>query len=196
MKAKARDKQMNVSSPENTAPKPAWLKELWDWTKTIVVSFAIVMVLHLFVFNLSTVQGHSMEPTLHEREWLFVNKLVYMLGKPKVGDIVILEDPMSYGDKEELLVKRVVGVPGDRLEIFNKELYRNGELVEETYIDSAIEDLDFMPIQLAKDSYFVMGDNRHARASKDSRIFGTVKESTIRGRADFIVWPLGKFKAL
>ncbi|MUT65571.1 signal peptidase I [Paenibacillus sp. NEAU-GSW1] len=187
---------VDVSPSENSAQKSGWKKELWDWTKTVVVSFAIVMLLHLFVFNLSTVEGHSMEPTLHEKEWLFINKLVYLFEQPKFGDIVILEDPMSPAGEQELLVKRIIGVPGDRLEIYNKQLYRNGDLVEETYVDSVIEDLDFMPIQLEKGGYFVMGDNRHARASKDSRIFGTIQKSMIRGRAEFIIWPFGQFKVL
>lgn len=195
---------MSISPSENTEQgtepvsrhKRGWVREALDWLKTIAVSFSIVMVLHLFVFNLSTVEGHSMEPTLHEQEWLFVNKLVYKMHNPRVGDVVILQDPTSYEEDKELLVKRVVGVPGDKIEIYNKELYRNGVKVEETYIDSVIEDLDFMPIVVERDSYFVMGDNRHARASKDSRIFGTVSNSMIQGRADFIVWPYGKIKAL
>ncbi|MFF2480181.1 signal peptidase I [Paenibacillus sp. NPDC058071] len=176
--------------------KPSWLLEAWEWTRTIAISFAIVMALHLFVFNLSTVEGRSMEPTLHEKEWLFVNKLVYLIGSPKAGDVVILVDPVATGEKREFLVKRIVGVPGDRLEIYNQELYRNGLKVSEPYIDSKIEDMDFMPVTVEKGFYFVMGDNRHARASKDSRMFGAVPESLIRGRAEFIVWPLEELRGL
>ncbi|MFX3631309.1 MAG: signal peptidase I [Candidatus Pristimantibacillus sp.] len=173
-----------------------WVRELLEWAKIIVGSLAIVMVLHLFVFNLSTVEGHSMEPTLKEKEWIFVNKLAYHIGKPKAGDVIILKDPNFIGDDEEFLVKRVVGVPGDQIEIYNKQLYRNGELVEESYVDVEIEDLDYMPITVEKGSYFVMGDNRHARASRDSRVFGTIPDSFIQGRADFIIWPYKQFKAL
>nr|WP_243865345.1 signal peptidase I [Paenibacillus lupini] len=176
--------------------KSRWIKELLEWGKTITISFLIVMVLHLFVFNLSTVEGHSMEPTLQDKEWLFVNKFAYLVGNPKVGDVVILEDPSDFGGDKDYLVKRVVGVAGDRIEIYNKELYRNGEKITEKYTDVEIEDLDFMPVNVQKGQYFVMGDNRHARASKDSRIFGTVPRSMIHGRADFILWPFKQASTL
>ncbi|MCM3629499.1 signal peptidase I [Paenibacillus glycanilyticus] len=187
---------LNDHAPRQVSEKPRWVKEMLEWAKTVTISFLIVMVLHLFVFNLSTVEGHSMEPTLRDREWLFVNKMAYLIGSPKVGDIVILEDPAAYDGQKDYLVKRVVGVEGDRIEIYNKELYRNGVKVTEKYTDVEIEDLDFMPIVVQKGQYFVMGDNRHARASKDSRIFGTVPRTLIHGRADFILWPFEQVKAL
>lgn len=188
--------EVNEPVPPKVNEKPRWIKEMLEWAKTITISFLIVMVLHLFVFNLSTVEGHSMEPTLRDREWLFVNKAAYLMGNPKVGDIVILEDPSAYGGQKDYLVKRVVGIAGDRIEIYNKELYRNGVKVTEKYTDVEIEDLDFMPVVVQKGQYFVMGDNRHARASKDSRIFGTVPRSMIHGRADFILWPFKQVKIL
>ncbi|ACS99483.1 signal peptidase I [Paenibacillus sp. JDR-2] len=187
---------LNETAPREVREKPHWFKEVLEWAKTITISFLIVMVLHLFVFNLSTVEGHSMEPTLQDREWLFVNKAAYLIGNPKLGDIVILEDPSAYGTEKDFLVKRVVGVAGDRIEIYNKRLYRNGEQVSEAYTDVEIEDLDFMPIIVPKGQYFVMGDNRHARASKDSRIFGTVPRTMIHGRADIILWPFKQVKVL
>lgn len=187
---------LNETMSPQVKDKPRWLKELLEWAKTITISFLIVMVLHLFVFNLSTVEGHSMEPTLRDREWLFVNKIAYLIGSPKVGDIVILEDPAAIGGQKDYLVKRIVGVAGDRIEIHNRELYRNGVKVTEEYTDVEIEDLDFMPVVVQKGQYFVMGDNRHSRASKDSRIFGTVPRSMIHGRADFILWPFKQLKAL
>ncbi|MGG4142732.1 signal peptidase I [Paenibacillus algorifonticola] len=176
--------------------RPGWSKELWEWVKTVGISFILVTMLHLFVFNLSTVEGHSMEPTLQEKEWLFVNKFVYLIGTPKIGDVVILEDPSAFGKEQELLVKRVVGLPGDRIEISDKHLYRNGELVDEPYIDTEMEDLDMMPLTVEAGSYYVMGDNRHARASKDSRMFGTVPIASIEGKAQFIVWPYKQIKPL
>ncbi|WP_336776098.1 signal peptidase I [Paenibacillus sp. MMO-58] len=187
---------LNETAPREAHEKPHWFKEVLEWAKTITISFLIVMVLHLFVFNLSTVEGHSMEPTLRDREWLFVNKAAYLIGNPKLGDVVILEDPSAYGTEKDYLVKRVVGVAGDRIEIYNKQLYRNGEKVSEAYTDVEIEDLDFMPVIVPKGQYFVMGDNRHARASKDSRIFGTVPRSMIHGRADIILWPFKQVKVL
>ncbi|QAY68489.1 signal peptidase I [Paenibacillus protaetiae] len=176
-----------------------WPKELFEWLKTAGIAFVIVLALHLFVFNLSTVEGHSMEPTLRDKEWLFVNKVVYKARSPKAGDVIIIKDPLDVRmglSKPELLVKRVVGVPGDQIEIYNKKLYRNGQLVNEPYIDTVIEGHDYGPHIVEKGSYFVLGDNRHAQASKDSRVFGTVPEALIQGKADFIVWPLNQMTML
>lgn len=175
---------------------PEWRTELVDWLKTLVIALAVVLVMHFFVFNLSTVEGHSMEPTLTEKEWLYVNKFVYLVGKPKVGDVVILNEPGTGDNEKKFLVKRIVGVAGDRIEVFDKHLYRNGEQVDEPYTDTLIEDMNYGPAVVEEDSYFVMGDNRHARASLDSREFGSVPDELIRGRADYIVWPFKQIRAL
>lgn len=167
-----------------------------DWIKTVVIAVAIVLFLHYFVFHLSTVEGHSMEPTLQEKEWLYVNKFVYLFGTPDIGDVVVLKDPYEAESGKRLLVKRVVGKPGDRIEIARGQLYRNGELVSESYTDTIIEGEDYGPVVIGKGLYFVMGDNRHERASLDSRSFGPVQSDWITGRADFIVWPVKEMKTL
>lgn len=174
----------------------SWRRELLEWLRTIVVALVIVLILHYFVFNLSTVEGHSMEPTLTEKEWLFINKFIYLVGSPKIGDVVILKHPLEDGGDVKLLVKRVVGLPGDRIEIIDKHLYRNGELVDEPYTNSEIEDMNYGPEFVAEGHYFVMGDNRHARASLDSRTFHAVSEKLIQGRAEFILWPLSQINSL
>lgn len=178
-------------------PMPKWAAELWDWGRTLVIAVTIVLLVHYFVFNLSTVEGHSMEPTLLEKEWLFVNKLSYRFGSPERGDVIILEDPSENGpEKKKFLVKRIIGIPGDTIEIRDRQLYRNGELIIEAYTDSEIDDMDYGPIKIDADKYYVMGDNRHANGSKDSREFGPVSRELIQGRADFILWPITKMNAL
>ncbi len=91
------------------------VRELLDWLKALVVAVVIVFILNQFVFHLSKVEGHSMDPTLADGEWLFVNKAIYLIREPKIGDIVILENPL--GGREKYLVKRIVGIPGDTIEI-------------------------------------------------------------------------------
>lgn len=184
------------SSIATAGIRSEWSAELLDWFKTLAVAFAVVMLLHFFVFNLSKVEGHSMEPTLTEHEWLFVNKLVYLVGKPKVGDVVILKQPNTSAKEMKYLVKRIVGAPGDRIEVHNQRLYRNGVLVDEPYTDTLIEDMSYGPEVISEGQYFVMGDNRHARASLDSRSFHAVPEELIRGRADYILWPYKEISAL
>lgn len=171
------------------APTRSVASELWDWTKSIAVALVIVILLNMYVFNLSTVKGHSMEPTLREKEWLFVNKFSFLIGHPDRGDVVILKDPDMQSVDRQYLVKRVVATPGDNVEIRGGKLYVNGEAVSEPYTDIRIEDGDRGPIIVEEGRYFVMGDNRHQLASKDSRTFGTVPEKAIQGKAEFILWP-------
>ena len=170
--------------------------EFISWMKTISLALIIVIILHTFVFQLSIVKGHSMEPTLREQEVLVVNKWKYLFGSPKVGDVVILKNPLENDGKEKLLVKRIVGAPGDKIEIYDHCLYRNGQQVDESYVDTEIEGGPFGPYIVQADDYFVMGDNRHARASLDSRDFAAVDRKLILGKADFIIWPLSELNSL
>ncbi|WP_106768944.1 signal peptidase I [Paenibacillus faecalis] len=179
-----------------SAGKNGWAAELWDWVKTIAIAFGIMVLLNMFVFNLSMVKGESMEPTLEASERLFINKLVYRFSEPDRGDVIVLKDPSTGPDQKEFLVKRIIGIPGDTVEVKGHILYVNGVAQDEPYTDSPIEDPDFGPVKLEEDRYFVMGDNRHLRKSKDSREFGSIKRSDIVGRAEFILWPLSEIKGL
>lgn len=180
---------MNQNASQGISPA---VRELLDWLKALVIAVVIVILLNQFVFRLSKVEGYSMDPTLTHGEWLFVNKLVYLIREPRVGDIVILENPL--GGREKYLVKRIVGVPGDTLEIVDGVLYRNGEAVDEPYTSSKIEDGDWGPGVVPEGSYFVLGDNRRRGESNDSRnpLINWIPKSKIKGKADFILWPISK----
>lgn len=170
------------------------MTEIWDWTKSILLALAIVFIIHQFVFNLSKVDGRSMAPTLEDGERLFVNRIIYFITEPSHGDVVILKDPRS--DKKQYLVKRVVATSGDQVEIRNERLFVNGQQVDEPYTDVKIEGPDFGPLLLEEGYYFVMGDNRHFNDSLDSRDFGAVEKKLIKGRAEFIIWPITKIDKL
>ncbi|GIQ69194.1 signal peptidase I [Xylanibacillus composti] len=169
-------------------PGSKLMRELWDWGKSIVAALLIVMFVHQFVFSLSIVEGQSMEPTLQNEERLFVNRALYYWSEPDRGDIVVLKDPRENSDL--LLVKRVIGVPGDTIEVKDGRLYVNDEVYYESYVDTMIEDGDVAKTVVPEGEYFVMGDNRHRSGSLDSRIFGSVQKKSIIGRAEFIVWPI------
>lgn len=173
-----------------------FVSELKDWLLTAVIVFVVMSVLNIFVFNISTVKGQSMQPTLWEGERLFINKLSLRFVDPKHGDVVVLHDPSTGPSQKEYLVKRVIGIPGDIIEVRDHQLYVNGKIVNEPYIDTEIEDPDFAALTVEKGNYFVMGDNRHASASKDSRYFGSIPQDMIVGRADYIWWPLSKLDKL
>lgn len=186
---------------QNQKPVPkqagkSWPAELWDWVKTIVLAFVIMMLLNLFVFNLSMVKGQSMQPTLVESDRLFVNKMVYHFGEPARSDVIVLRDPSEDAGKKDFLVKRIVGLPGDTIEVKDHHLYVNGIQQAESYTDIEVQDPDFGPLTLASDHFFVMGDNRHEGKSKDSRVFGSITSSEIVGKAEFIFWPFSEMKKL
>lgn len=186
----------NTGPADKASGKNSLSAELWDWVKTIAIAFAIMVLLNMFVFNLSMVKGESMEPTLEASERLFINKIVYRFADPGRGDVIVLKDPSNGPDKKDFLVKRIVGTPGDVIEVKGHMLYINGKAQEETYTDVPIEDPDFGPLKLEDGRYFVMGDNRHFQMSKDSRKFGSITKTEIVGRAEFIFWPLSKIKGL
>ena len=183
------------SGPEKKR-RPYWLSELLDWVRTLAVALVLVVLVNLFLFNLSKVEGHSMEPTLEPHEWLFINKIGYRLGHPERGDVVVLKDPSTDAGRKEYLVKRIIGVPGDTIEIRGGQLYVNGVLEVEAYTDVQIEGEDYGPVDVEAGRYFIMGDNRHVGASKDSRLFGTVPVSLIKGQAEFVLWPVSKWDKL
>ncbi|SEU29181.1 signal peptidase I [Paenibacillus sp. NFR01] len=178
------------------AYRKRWLKEFRDWGIVAVIVFGLMTLFNIYVLNVSTVVGQSMQPTLYQGEKLIVNRIALSFGPPKRGDVVVLHDPSTGPDRKEYLVKRVVGLPGDIVEVKDHKLYVNGVQAEEPYIDTEIQDPDFAAVTVEQGNYFVMGDNRHAGASKDSRYFGTVSKKMIIGKAAYIWWPFSKFNAL
>ncbi len=174
-----------------------FIHELWDWTKSILFAVIFVLLIHWFVFVISPIDGHSMEPTLQDQQWLFVNKLELLISAPERGDIVILEEPNIIREEPLYLVKRIVAGPGDKVEIKDQQLYVNGTIVDEPYTESVIEDEAYFGIiELQSGEYFVMGDNRYRLQSRDSRSFGPVQEDDLIGRAQFVIWPLSQWKSL
>jgi signal peptidase I len=134
-----------------------------------------------------------MENTLHDGEQLYVEKLSYRFDALKRFDIIVF---YPYGrENEEYYVKRIIGLPGETVQIIGSDIYINGEVLEEHYGKDPIEDPGRAaePIQLGGDEYFVLGDNRDI--SKDSRTeeVGNVKKENIGGRAIFRIKPLSKF---
>lgn len=191
------NEQSKKSHPRSTASlRDRIVSELKEWLLTAVIVFVVMSILNIFVFNISMVKGQSMQPTLWEGERLFVNKISLRFVNPKHGDVIVLHDPSTGPSQKDYLVKRVIGIPGDIVEVRDHQLYVNGKIVDEPYIDTEIEDPDFAALTVESGNYFVMGDNRHASASKDSRYFGSIPEDMIVGRADYIWWPLSKLDKL
>ena len=195
---KGSNQEINKIEDRNDKEKMDWKKELFDWVVAIVLAVAVALVVRNFVFTLVKVQGASMEPSLHENDRLFVNRLFYT---PEKGDIVIFT-PAS--DPKRPYVKRVIATEGDTVYIDEKEgkVYVNDELLDEPYINekthtvgSYIRNLMLegkyskdSPIVVPAGHIFAMGDNRNH--SKDSREIGPVPVEEIMGGAVFRFWPL------
>jgi signal peptidase I len=158
------------------------------WTGGLLIAAAIAVVSLRLIYEPVKIQGSSMTPLLSDREAIVINRLVYHFEPIHRGDVVVFRYPL---DVTQSYIKRIVGLPGETVQIRQGLVYVNGNSVSEPYIPSQYEDLsDFGPIQVPSDSYFVLGDRR--RRSNDSRVFGTVAQRLIEGRAAFAYWPINR----
>ncbi len=155
----------------------------WGWVISIAIAVGVAVLIRTFVFEPISVLGDSMLPTLHSGQSLGVEKVSRYSSLPARGQIVIVTDP----DNNETVVKRVIGLPGDSVEVKNSKVYINGQAWSEPYISETPYG-DFKAITVPADSIFVMGDNR--ANSKDSRFFGSIGKNYIIGHALFVIWPL------
>jgi signal peptidase I len=152
------------------------------------VSFFII----LFVYQPVKVEGGSMEPGLEDQERIFINKLVYRWENIARGDIVVFHYPR---DPSKSFIKRVIGLPGDRVRIEFGHVYLNGSQVAETYVpENFLDTINYSEITVPANTYFVLGD--HRTMSRDSREFGPVARHYIYGKAVFGYWPIEKLGVL
>lgn len=156
--------------------------------ETILIAVVLAFAVRGFVVETFVVLGPSMEPTLHELERLFVNKILYRVQAPERGDIVVFAYPR---DPSRDFIKRVIALPGETIEIRDGRVYIDGQFVEETYIAYPDSHGDYGAVTVPREHVFVMGDNR--RNSEDSRYFGPVPFANLRGKAFLIYWPISLF---
>ncbi len=170
--------------------RDAMLNDLIRLIRIFLIAILLGLFFEKFIFGFTVVQGLSMYPTLNNQDKLFINKLEYRLHGPHPGDIVIFAPPIK-DRKKELFIKRVVAVEGDSFEIIDGKIYINGETIKENYITfEEYDDRDY-PITagvVPKGMVFVLGDNRND--SNDSRCFGYVSIKSIKGRAEYRIWPV------
>jgi signal peptidase I len=155
-----------------------------DILETVLIALLIAVLVRAFVIERFLVDGPSMEPTLWDSQSLLVNKLAYRFSSPKRGDIVVFRYPL---DPQRDYVKRCVAVGGDSVEMRLGRLYVNGQLKEEPYVRFPGL-FEMKSVTVPEDSIFVMGD--HRTNSEDSRMFGPVKLSLVKGKAVLVIWPL------
>jgi signal peptidase I len=157
-----------------------------SWLRDLVVSAVVSAFIIIFLYQPVKVEGTSMLPMLEDQDRLFINKIAYRMGEIHQGDVVVFQYPR---DHSESYIKRVIGLPGDRLRIDRGDVYVNGKLLAEPYVPNRFtDDRSEGEIVLPPHEYFVMGD--HRSISRDSRDFGPVDRDLIYGKAVFVYWPI------
>jgi signal peptidase I len=170
--------------------------ELWEWIKALLIAIVLAAVIRYFLFAPIVVDGLSMMPTLHDQDRMIVSKFGYKIGKPERFDIIVFHAP-----ENKDYIKRVIGLPGDKIEYKDDTLYVNGKAYEEPYLDEYKKQVIDGPLTepftleekigqetVPEGELFVMGDNR--RFSKDSRHIGTVPMEKVLGETNVLYWPL------
>lgn len=163
-------------------------EEFIGWLKAFFIAILVALFLRTFIFATSIVDGDSMFPTLEDGERVIFNKAIYMIGEPDRGDIVIIQRPFKN------YVKRIVGLPGETIEVKEHTLYINDKVYHQDFLSKEMQQKtsDFGPVKIPEESYFVLGDNR-AR-SKDSRNgLGFISKQEIIGRSEFIIYPFSEW---
>lgn len=159
------------------------------WIRDIFIAVALALAIITFVYQPVKVEGTSMTPRLSDQERIFINKFVYAFTRIERGDIVVFRFPR---DPRKSFIKRVVGLPGEAVEIRAGVVHVNGQPLAEDYLRPGDRDQSSFPrLRLPQDNYFVLGDRR--RSSNDSRTWGTVHRDYIYGKAVFSYWPLERF---
>ena len=167
---------------------------IYSFTETVLISLVLAIVLYLFIMTPHEVVGNSMHPTYKNGEFLKANKISYKFSEPQRGDVVIFK----YSDTQDF-IKRIIGIPGDKVMIKDGKIYINDELLDESnYLaDTVISNggsyiHEGQTITVNEGQYFVCGDNR--TNSSDSREFGPVDESKIKGKAWIVFFPFNEFR--
>ncbi len=166
------------TAPANQARRSHLLREI---VETVLLTAAIFLVVNTATGRFR-IEGDSMEPNLHNGEYVLIDKVSYLLHLPERGDVVVFTPPNNDRD----YIKRIIGLPGDKVEIKGGQVYVNGVVLDEPYLKGTIRN-DMSTRTVEEGRYFVLGDNRNN--SSDSRSFGSIAPQSIVGRAWLVYWP-------
>jgi signal peptidase I len=184
-----------------TTPRPVKKKmnPLLEWMIVVAVAITSALLVRAYVVQQFAVEGESMQSTLQNGDRVLVNRLSYRLHDPRRGDVVVLKRFDSPNTPERDLIKRVIGLEGERVRVTGCVVYINDQPLNEPYLDPIIQQNDGCggdqsEITVPDNSVFVLGD--HRGKSSDSRVFGTVPFDLLIGRAFIIIWPVGDWSWL
>ncbi|MGE5550724.1 MAG: signal peptidase I [Bacteroidota bacterium] len=183
------------SSTPKAKPKKSFLR---DMLEVIIPAVLIFLVVRTFFFESRWVPSPSMVPTIEERDRFLENKLVYRFRTPRRGEIVVFHPPAAAlvgSVRKDDFVKRVIGLPGETIDIRDGRVYINGKLLPEPYVpEDEMDYLDFGPFSVPEGHLFMLGDNR--RQSRDSRYWGYLPLKNVDGKAMWRFWPLNRISIL
>ena len=170
-------------------------KEIAGLVIYCLIVIAAMFLIIKYVGQRTVVMGHSMEPTLQDSDNLITDKITYRFRDPKRFDIIVF--PFK-DNRATLLIKRIVGMPGETVQVIDGNVYVNGYVLEDNYGNAVMTDpgLAADPVVLKEDEYFVLGDNRNNSTVSRFESVGNIHRSEIIGRAWLRVWPLNKLSLL
>lgn len=180
-----------IYSGDFQEPGPSLGAKVIEFIQTLVIFLAIGTAIYLFIAQPHRVSGQSMYPTLENGDYILTNKVGYTFGEPQRGQIIVFKEPR---DESLDFIKRIVGIPSDRLKIQNGRVYLNGEVLKEAYLNPSVTTLpaaflkEGQEVIIPEKRYIVVGDNR--LASSDSREWGFITRDEIIGQTFFRYWPI------
>ena len=168
-----------------------WLDFTWEILKIVIISLVIIVPIRYFLIQSFFVKGASMEPNFLDGDYLIVDEISYRFDLPERGDVVIFRYPL---DPSQFFIKRVIGLPGEKIKVIDDVVFVNGEQLDESKYLQGVVTAGNVEVVLGNDEYFVLGDNR--QASSDSRRWGEVNKKFIIGRAWLRAWPFYRLGAV
>lgn len=165
--------------------------------QTLVIAGAIFVVIYAFLFRPYQVNGHSMDPSFQDGEYVLTNLIQKRFGSLKRGDVIVFNSPV---DKEKDYIKRIIGLSGDRVKINDGEVFVNGEKLNQDFLPSTVRTNpgaflgEGQEVVVPEEHYFVMGDNRNF--SSDSREWGFITKQEVIGKSFVVYWPVSRLRVV
>ena len=177
---------------EAEAKKKSVGREILEWVFVVVFAVSVALIIRTFIFEPVRVDGESMLRTLHNNEYMIVTKYQYLFNDPERFDVVICRYP---GRGNTNFVKRIVGIPGDTVEVKDTTLFVNGEPVDEPYIVNK-PSYTMPAVTVGEGQYFVLGDNRPNSNDSHNPVVGQLTRKQIVGKVRLVVWPFNDFRTV